>query len=340
MSKKENSYKSPRSDARHGAPPAAEAPLVHASVDSSGVSGAAGAASDTTPVRSSLHATYASPCEVWGVLNVTPDSFSDGGRFLDTEAAVEHGLALVRAGADVVDVGGESTRPRGATYGEGYVAVPPAEELARVLPVVRQLVAEGVRVSVDTVKPEVAEAVLAAGARYVNDVSMGRSERLLEACARHGASLVLMHNRGRGEVREPFTVYGDVVADVRSELMEAVARARGFGIAAERLWLDPGLGFAKTAAQSGQALAGVAALVATEHPVLVGASRKSFVGALTASGAGSIAPPTERLGGSIAAAIWAALEGARAVRVHDVAETRQALELMAALTPRSDASML
>lgn len=301
----------PRSeDSADGAPPVVEAPLV---------------ASVTRDPSASV-----ARCAVWGVLNVTPDSFSDGGRFLDVDAAVAHGLALAAAGADVIDVGGESTRPRGATYGEGYQDVSADEERARVVPVIERLVAAGLVVSVDTVKADVAEAAIAVGARYVNDVSMGRSERLLEVCARRGVELVLMHNRGRGEVREPFTVYGDVIADVRDELLAAADRACTFGVARERLWLDPGLGFAKTAAQSGALLAATATFVATGLPVLVGASRKSFLAALTTA-EGPVAPPSERLGGSIAAAVIAALAGARAVRVHDVAPTRQALALVGAL---------
>ncbi|MCB9600513.1 MAG: dihydropteroate synthase [Sandaracinus sp.] len=307
-----------RSDVtRDGASPTAKAPLAHTSVSG-----------------------RLAPCAVWGVLNVTPDSFSDGGRFLegssdghslDLEAAVAHGLALRDAGADVVDVGGESTRPKGATYGEGYADVSVDEELARVVPVVARLVAAGVVVSVDTVKAEVAEASLTAGATYVNDVSMGRSEALLEVCARAEATLVLMHNRGRGEVREPFTVYGDVIADVRMELLAATDRAQSFGVAAERLWLDPGLGFAKTAEQSGRLLAATQSLVDTGFPVLVGASRKSFLAKLGAAPGSEVAPPSERLGASLAAAVVAAAAGARAVRVHDVAETRQALALVHAL---------
>lgn len=303
----------PRSeDAADGAPPVVEAPLV-ASV-----------------TRASRVAACEVPCAVWGVLNVTPDSFSDGGRYLDLDAAVAHGLALAAAGADVIDVGGESTRPRGATYGEGYQDVSADEERARVVPVIERLVAAGLVISVDTVKAEVAEAAIAVGARYVNDVSMGRSERLLEVCARSSVELVLMHNRGRGEVREPFTVYGDVIVDVRAELLAAVDRACTFGVARERIWLDPGLGFAKTPAQSGALLAATSTFVATGLPVLVGASRKSFLAALTTA-EGPVAPPTERLGGSIAAAVVAALAGARAVRVHDVAPTRQALALVGAL---------
>lgn len=301
----------PRSEeAADGAPPKVEAPLV-------------------ASVSRAPH-TAVARCAVWGVLNVTPDSFSDGGRYLDLDAAVAHGLALAAAGADVIDVGGESTRPRGATYGEGYQDVPADEERARVVPVIERLVAAGLVVSVDTVKAEVAEAAIAVGARYVNDVSTGRSERLLEVCARGGVELVLMHNRGRGEVREPFTVYGDVVADIRAELLAAVERAGAFGVPRDRVWLDPGLGFAKTAAQSGALLAATSALASCGLPVLVGASRKSFLAALT-SVDGTVAPPTERLGGSIAAAVVAAVAGARAVRVHDVAPTRQALALVAAL---------
>lgn len=306
----------PRSEHAKDGAPNTEAPSAQACVPSH--------------VPSYVPSSHARRCAVWGVLNVTPDSFSDGGRFLDVDAAVTHGLALAAAGADVIDVGGESTRPRGATYGEGYQDVSAEEERARVVPVIERLVAAGLVVSVDTVKAEVAEAAIAVGARYVNDVSMGRRERLLEVCARGGVELVLMHNRGRGEVREPFTVYGDVIADVRDELLAAVERACGFGVARERLWLDPGLGFAKTAAQSGALLAATSALVASGLPVLVGASRKSFLAALTTVD-GPVAPPTERLGGSIAAAVIAALAGARAVRVHDVAPTRQALALIGAL---------
>ncbi|MBX3249620.1 MAG: dihydropteroate synthase, partial [Myxococcales bacterium] len=183
-------------------------------------------------------------CEVWGVLNVTPDSFSDGGRFLDEGAAVARGLAMVREGAAVVDVGGESSRPKGHAYGPGAEDVSVAEELRRVLPVVRALAEQGVRVSIDTIEAEVADACLDAGAQVVNDVSMGRSDALLAVCAARGAELVLMHTRGRGEVCPPGTVYGDVVADVRAELLSAVDRAARLGVARSRIWLDPGLGFA------------------------------------------------------------------------------------------------
>jgi len=180
----------PRSeDSADGAPPVVEAPLV---------------ASVSRDPRAPVDR-----CAVWGVLNVTPDSFSDGGRFLDVDAAVAHGLALAAAGADVIDVGGESTRPRGATYGEGYQDVSADEERARVVPVIERLVAAGLVVSVDTVKADVAEAAIAVGARYVNDVSMGRSERLLEVCARRGGESIRAagepprgrHTPPRGDLR-------------------------------------------------------------------------------------------------------------------------------------------
>lgn len=281
---------------------------------------------------SAVGACAASECAVWGVLNVTPDSFSDGGRFLSHDDALAHGRAMVREGASVIDVGGESSRPRGATYGAGAEEVSADEELRRVLPVVRALVADGIRVSVDTVEAEVADACLASGARVVNDVSMGRSDRLLSVCAAHGAELVLMHTRGRGEVSPPATVYRDVALDVREELLAAVDRATRFGVAPERIWLDPGLGFAKTAAQSGAVLAATGELVRTGLRVLVGASRKSFVGALAALEGQAAPPPDARLPGSLAAAVLAAVSGAHAVRVHDVAPTSQALRFTHAIT--------
>lgn len=265
-------------------------------------------------------------CEVWGVLNVTPDSFSDGGRFDDPGAALSHAQRMLAEGADVVDVGGESSRPAGKTYGQGAPPVDADEERRRVVPVVERLVGElGARVSIDTVKAPVARAALSAGATIVNDVSCGRSEELLAAAGEAGAELVLMHNRGRGEVDETNTRYRDVVAEVVGELREAVARAESLGVAPERIWLDPGIGFAKTAAQSATLLGRTGELVATGHPVLVGPSRKSFVAEL-APGPGAQRPaPGERLGGTAAAIAVAVMGGARAVRVHDVAIMRQAV---------------
>jgi dihydropteroate synthase len=263
-------------------------------------------------------------CEIWGVLNVTPDSFSDGGAYLDLEAALARARRMVDEGAIVVDVGGESTRPKGNTYGAGAEAVSAAEEALRVLPVVKALVEQGIRVSVDTTKAEVAGAACQAGASVVNDVSCGASIALLRATAEAGAELVLMHNRGRGECAGENVRYADVVQDVVAELLAAVERAVAAGVARERIWLDPGLGFAKTAEQSLTLLAHTDVLVATGHRVLVGPSRKSFIAELARSPTGQRPPVHERIGGTAASVCTAAMLGAHAVRVHEVVETRQA----------------
>jgi dihydropteroate synthase len=267
---------------------------------------------------------------VWGVLNVTPDSFSDGGAYLAHDRALAAGLAMVDAGAHVIDVGGESTRPSGKTYGE-VRAVSLEEELARVLPVVRGLVERGVSVSIDTTKPEVAAQACALGARYVNDVSCGRTEALLLRTAEAGAQLVLMHNRGRGERSAENVRYVDVVSEVRAELLLAVERAQRAGVARERIWIDPGIGFAKTAQQSIALLARTDALVATGQRVLVGPSRKSFIAELAKDAHGAAPPALSRMGGTAATVAMAVLLGAHAVRVHDVAEMRQAALLGLAL---------
>ncbi len=269
--------------------------------------------------------------EVWGVLNVTPDSFSDGGRFLALEAALAHARRMLSEGADVIDVGGASSRPRGTTYGAGAEDVPAEVELARVIPVVEGVARQlGARVSIDTTRGAVADAALRAGARIVNDVSMGRDEALLAAVARHGADLVLMHTRGSGEVTRANTAYDDVVGDVARELREACAVALAAGVSSDGLYVDPGLGFAKTAAQSAELLARTGELRGLGARVLVGASRKSFLGVL-AERAGARPGPDARLGASLAAAMVAARQGVAAVRVHDVAQTRQALDVLAAL---------
>lgn len=268
---------------------------------------------------------------VWGVLNVTPDSFSDGGRHDDLEAALAHAERLRGEGADVIDVGGESSRPPGRTYGAGALRVPVGDELARVVPVVEALVGRAMRVSVDTVKAEVARASLAAGAEIINDVSCGADPALLDAVADAGAELVLMHTRGGGRIDATTTRYVDVVADVVEELEAAALRAVARGIARERLWLDPGLGFAKTPAQSICLLGNLDALVARGYPVLVGASRKSFIARTLAESGAREPAPMERLGGSVACVAAAALAGAAAVRVHDVAESVQAWRVASAM---------
>lgn len=264
------------------------------------------------------------PVEIWGVLNVTPDSFSDGGRFVALEAAVAHAERMGAEGADVIDVGGASSRPAGRTYGAGAPEVSAAEEIARVAPVVEALARRGMRVSIDTARGEVADVALARGARVVNDVTMGADVALLDTVAKHGAELVLMHSRDGGRVDATTTAYGDVVEDVLAELREAARRAVSRGVRAERIWIDPGVGFAKTPAQSALLIGATDRLVASGHRVLVGASRKSFIAALGPDADGSAPPPDARLGGSLAAVTAAVLGGAHAVRVHDVAASRQA----------------
>jgi len=261
---------------------------------------------------------------LFGVLNVTPDSFSDGGSYMDPSRALARALEMAAAGADVIDVGGESTRPPGSTYGapEG---VSEEDELLRVLPVVRALVARGLCVSVDTRRGRVARAVLEAGASMINDVSGGADAALLAAVVAHHAELVLMHNRGRGERSGDNVRYVDVVEDVCSELGSAVRRARELGVPEGRIWLDPGIGFAKTARQSAELLARLPELCALGHPVLVGTSRKSFLSELCVAAGDVSVPVGERLAGSLATATLAVWNGARGVRAHDVEATRQAL---------------
>ena len=255
-----------------------------------------------------------------GIVNVTPDSFSDGGRFLDPDRAVEHGLRLVEEGADVVDVGGESTRP-------GAAAVPAEVEAARVVPVIAALARRVPRLllSVDTTKAEVARAALDAGAAIVNDVSAGADPGMLGLVAAAGAAIVLMHRRGMPGTMQMDTTYDDVVGDVRDYLEARAAAARGAGIDAERILLDPGIGFGKDAAGNLRLLQALPALARLGHAVVVGASRKSFIGALAGASAG------ERLPGSLAVLADAASLPRLMVRVHDVAATVQFLTLLAAV---------
>ncbi len=255
-----------------------------------------------------------------GIVNATPDSFSDGGRFLDADAAVAHALRLAEEGADLVDVGGESTRP-------GAPPVPEAEELRRVVPIVERLRARGfsLPISVDTAKGGVARAALAAGADLVNDVSGLADPDLGSAVAAAGAPIVLMHMRGTPADMQTRADYGDVAAEVAAELEGALARAVAAGIARERTIVDPGIGFAKTAEQSVELLARVADLRRLGRPLLVGPSRKSFIGKLTG------APVAERMPGTIAAVTACVLAGVEILRVHDVAACRQAARVAAAL---------
>jgi dihydropteroate synthase len=249
-----------------------------------------------------------------GVLNVTPDSFFDGGRFLDHDAAIEHGLALVADGADVVDVGGESTRPAARPVDE-------EEEMRRVLPVVRGL-AGAVRVSVDTSKAAVAREATAAGATLVNDVSA----QLAHVAADSGAGYVVMHMRGTPASMQDDPRYGDVVAEVADFLAGKAADAREAGVG--EIWVDPGIGFGKTRAHNLELLAALEELAASEWPLLVGTSRKSFLGRLGPGLEEEPLPADERLWGSIATATWAMETGAAMVRVHDVRETVAARRLL------------
>ncbi|MFH9009433.1 dihydropteroate synthase [Streptomyces afghaniensis] len=264
-------------------------------------------------------------CAVMGVVNVTPDSFSDGGRFFDTTAAVKHGLDLVSEGADLVDVGGESTRP-------GATRVDEAEELRRVVPVVRGLASEGVTVSVDTMRASVAERALAAGAALVNDVSGGLADpRMIPAVADAGAPFVVMHWRGflqGGNVRGE---YADVVTEVVDELHARVEAVLAGGIAPDRIIVDPGLGFSKDAEHDLALLAGLDRVLALGHPLLVAASRKRFLGRVLAGPDGPPPPARERDAATAAVSALAAHAGAWAVRVHEVRATSDAVRVARAI---------
>ena len=260
---------------------------------------------------------------VMGVVNVTPDSFSDGGRWFDADAAVERGVVLLSQGADLLDVGGESTRP-------GSARVPVDEELARVLPVVERLVAHGAAVSVDTTRAVVAERAVERGAVLVNDVSGGMADPAMAAVvARTGAAYVAMHWRGHADVMDAHDAYDDVVGDVRRELVQRVAALHAAGVRDEQLVLDPGLGFAKTGESNWPLLAHLPELVADGYPVLVGASRKRFLGHLLAGPDGTPAAPEARDDATAAVTALAAAAGAWAVRVHEVAASAAAVRVAA-----------
>jgi dihydropteroate synthase len=257
---------------------------------------------------------------VMGIVNVTPDSFSDGGRFLEADAAVAHGLALVAAGADLLDVGGESTRP-------GAEPVDEQEELRRVLPVVGRLAAEsGVPVSIDTTKAAVAAAALDAGATAVNDVAAAADPEMFGVVAAAGAGLIVMHMQGEPRTMQADPHYGDVVVEVGDFLLDRLAAARAAGVHTASLCADPGLGFGKTAAHNVQLLARLGELVARlDVPVLVGPSRKSFIARVLGDDL------VARDDGTLATAVWAVDQGARIVRVHDAGAASDALGLLAVM---------
>jgi dihydropteroate synthase len=267
-------------------------------------------------------ATATSIVKVMAVVNVTPDSFSDGGRHFDPAAALAHARRLIAEGADILDVGGESTRP-------GAAPVSAADEIARVIPLIRAVRAESeVAISVDTMKPAVARAAVAAGATMWNDVTALRREPEAPALAAElGCEVVLMHMQGEPRTMQARPRYDDVVAEVADFLAARAEAAMAAGVAREKIWLDPGVGFGKHMIRHNlPLLAGLERIVALGFPVLLGVSRKSFIGRLDGG-----APADERLGGSIAGALWGAAAGVAAVRVHDVRETVQALRVWEAI---------
>ena len=265
---------------------------------------------------------------VMGIVNVTPDSFSDGGRFLDTEAAVAHARRLIAEGADILDIGGESTRPGAAPVAE-------ADEITRVVPVIEAIRRESrVRISIDTMKPAVARAAVAAGATMWNDVTaLCWSPDSLAMAAALGCEVVLMHMRGDPRTMQAAPRYDDVVAEVSAFLAGRASAAIAVGVAREKIWLDPGIGFGKRTRHNLALLRDLGRIASLGYPVLVGVSRKSSLARI----AGDASREDQRLGGSIAAALAAAQAGAAALRVHDVAETVQALAVAGAIAETAPA---
>lgn len=257
-----------------------------------------------------------------GVVNVTPDSFSDGGRFHDPAAAVSHALQLLAQGADVLDIGGESTRPGAAPASE-------TEEIARVVPVIQAVRAQSpAPISVDTMRPAVARAAVAAGADIWNDVTaLGWSPDSPQAAAELGCDVVLMHMRGEPRTMQDDPVYDDVVGEVRGLLAERAEAAMAAGVARERIWLDPGIGFGKRLEHNLELLRDLGRIAALGFPLALGVSRKGFLRAIDPAAADA----SDRLGGSLAAALWGAGHGADMLRVHDVRETVQARAVWAAI---------
>ena len=261
-------------------------------------------------------------CEpvIMGVLNVTPDSFSDGGAHNTVDAAVTHALRMAEVGAQIIDIGGESTRP-------GAEPVPVAQELARVIPVIERIAAQSkVIISIDTSKPEVMTAACAAGAQIINDVRALQAPGALEAAKASGAAVCLMHMQGEPRVMQDNPQYRDVVAEVRDFLTQRVRACEAAGIAFERLMLDPGFGFGKSLTHNMQLLAGLGEISTLGLPLLVGVSRKSMFKALL-----DLKDPADRVNASIAAAVIAVRAGANVVRTHDVAATREAVAVAAAV---------
>lgn len=269
--------------------------------------------------------TFPCPVLVMGIVNVTPDSFSDGGEFLAPEAAVQHALALIEEGADLVDIGGESTRPHATPVSE-------AEELRRVLPVVEALAGRvSVPISIDTIKPAVARAALHAGASIVNDIAANRSDDAMwRVVAAAGAGYVAMHMQGTPTTMQQAPAYGDVVAEVGAFFTDRLARLQAAGVSEEHIVLDVGIGFGKTVEHNLQLLTSLKHFTKWHRPLLMGASRKSFLPSATGAAA-----TADRRPASLACACWGVEHGVNLVRVHDVAATRQALRMTEALLART-----
>ncbi len=268
---------------------------------------------------------FSARTHIMGILNVTPDSFSDGGEFMDPLRAVERGLAMVNEGADFIDVGGESTRPRGMAYGQGAESITVQEELHRVIPVIRDLVRQtDVPVSIDTSKSVVAREALEAGAVIANDISgFGVDEAMPEVVAAAGASVIVMHMRGTPRTMQQHTTYENLFGEIKDVLAAAVAKARRAGVA--QIIVDPGIGFAKGVKDNLRLMAGANEFRSLGCPVLVGPSRKAFIGDILGL------PVDDRVEGTIGAAVAAAMFGAHIVRVHDVRPVRRALAIADAI---------
>ncbi len=258
-----------------------------------------------------------------GILNVTPDSFSDGGLFLNRTVAIDAAMRMVEDGADIIDVGGESSRP-------GAEPVEEAEEMCRVLPVIEALLAKGLTISIDTMKPGVAKAALVAGATILNDVTALRDPAMAEIAARSGCTICLMHMQGEPRTMQKDPQYRDVVAEVRDFLLSRAEDAQRRGVAKERIWLDPGIGFGKTTHHNLSLLKHLDVLVQTGYPILVGVSRKAFIGRILGSPEDPL-PTSERLEGTLAVQVLAQASGAALIRAHDVRESRRAINLATAV---------
>jgi dihydropteroate synthase len=267
---------------------------------------------------------FSGGCLVMGILNVTPDSFSDGGQFLDADRAVEHGLEMTAQGAAIIDVGGESTRP-------GSQPVPPAEQIRRIVPIIGALAEKiDIPISIDTHHVEVARAALMAGASILNDITALSDERMAELAARQQVPVVLMHMQGTPATMQAEPHYDDVVAQVRDFLLARCERARSFGIPKDRLFIDPGIGFGKTLHHNLLLLRNLDRLAATGYRVLVGPSRKAFIGKLTGK-----ERPAARLFGTAATVALCAAAGASIVRVHDVGEMVDVVKVTCAITKQA-----